>query len=161
MIEIKKLKQLIELMKENDLTELDVRDQEGHVTLKRGPGGSFTFTPPPQMVHAAPQHAHTPAAPPAAPSAAASPAAAADADAGLSKINSPMVGSFYSASSPDAEPFVKVGSRIGPETVVCIIEAMKVFNEIKAEVSGIVEKVLVNSGQPVEFGQPLFLVRPE
>ena len=154
MIEIKKLKQLIELMKENDLTELDVRDQDGHVVLKRGPGGSYQFTPSPMM------HAPSPAAPAAAPAGSA-PAAPVDADAGLRKITSPMVGSFYTAPSPDAEAFVKVGSRIGPDTVVCIIEAMKVFNEIKAEVSGTIEKILVNSGQAVEFGQPLFLVRPE
>lgn len=160
MIEIKKLKQLIELMKENDLTELDVRDQEGHVVLKRGPGGAFTFAPAAPMVHAAPQHAQ-PAAAPAAGAAAAPAAAPPDADAGLLKIASPMVGSFYSAPSPDAEAFVKVGSRVGPDTVVCIVEAMKVFNEIKAEVTGTIEKVLVNSGQAVEFGQPLFLVRPE
>ena len=98
MIEIKKLKQLIELMKENDLTELDVRDQEGHVTLKRGPGGSFTFAPTPQMMHAAPPQPQAPAAAPAGGAGATSPAAAADADAGLSKIASPMVGSYYSGA---------------------------------------------------------------
>ena len=155
MIEIKKLKQLIELMKENDLTELDVRDQEGHVVLKRGPGGAFQFVPPPAAPSGAVAAAHA-----AAPAAAAPPPAP-DADAGLLRITSPMVGSYYAAGSPDAEPLVKVGSRIGPDTVVCIIEAMKVFNEIKAEISGTIEKVLVANGQAVEFGQPLFLVRPE
>jgi acetyl-CoA carboxylase biotin carboxyl carrier protein len=151
MIDIKKLKQLIELMAEHELTELDIRDEKETVTLKRGAGGTIQFvpTPPPAAASA-----------PAAPSAAAAPAAPAE-DAGLVKIASPMVGSFYSSPSPDAEPFVKVGSKIGPDTVVCIIEAMKVFNEIKAEVSGTVEKVLVTSGQAVEFGQPLFLIRPQ
>jgi acetyl-CoA carboxylase biotin carboxyl carrier protein len=146
MIDIKKLKQLIELMAEHELTELDIRDEKETVTLKRGSGGTIQFVPAPQA---------------AAPSSPAAASAAPAEDAGLVKIASPMVGSFYSAPSPDAEPFVKVGSKIGPDTVVCIIEAMKVFNEIKAEVSGTVEKVLVASGQAVEFGQPLFLIRPQ
>ena len=79
---------------------------------------------------------------------------------GLAAVESPMVGTFYSAPNPDAGPFVTVGSAVSPETVVCMIEAMKVFNEIKAEVNGTVERVLVNSGDAVEFGQKLFLVRP-
>jgi acetyl-CoA carboxylase biotin carboxyl carrier protein len=154
MIDIKRLKQLIELMAEHDLTELDIRDQGEQVTLKRGPGGTMQYVPAPAPVAMA--HAPAPAA--AAPAAAAP--APVDQDAGLLKIVSPMVGTFYSSPSPDAEAFVKVGSKVGPESVACIIEAMKVFNEIKAEISGTVEKILVNSGQAVEFGQPLFLVRP-
>jgi acetyl-CoA carboxylase biotin carboxyl carrier protein len=72
-----------------------------------------------------------------------------------------MVGTFYAASGPDKPAFVSVGSRVGPDTVVCLLEAMKIFNEIKAEKSGTVEAVLVKSGQPVEFGQPLFRIRPD
>ncbi len=75
-------------------------------------------------------------------------------------IDSPMVGTFYTSPNPDAEPFVKVGDQVTPDTVVCIIEAMKVFNEIKAECSGTIAKVLVNNGESVEFGQKLFLVKP-
>ena len=75
-------------------------------------------------------------------------------------ITSPMVGTFYSSPSPDAAPFVKVGDGVEPDTIICLIEAMKVFNEIKAEVAGRVEKVLVSNGQTVEFGQPLMMVRP-
>jgi acetyl-CoA carboxylase biotin carboxyl carrier protein len=78
----------------------------------------------------------------------------------LLEINSPMVGTFYSAPSPDTPPFVSVGTSIGPESVVCIVEAMKVFNEIKAEIAGTVEKILVKNEQAIEYGQTLFLVRP-
>jgi acetyl-CoA carboxylase biotin carboxyl carrier protein len=155
MIDVKKLKQLIELMKENEITELDIRDQEGQVTLKRGSAGTFvpTVVAAPAPVAPAPAAATAAAAP-------AAPAAAPAADEGLVPIASPMVGTFYAAASPDAEAFAKVGQSIGKETVVCIIEAMKVFNEIKAEVSGTIAKVLVSNGQAVEFGQPLFMVKP-
>ena len=88
------------------------------------------------------------------------PAPAADADAGLVAIESPMVGTFYAASSPDKPPFVTAGAQVGPNSVVCLVEAMKIFNEIKAERSGTVVKVLVQSGQAVEFGQPLFMIKP-
>ena len=80
-------------------------------------------------------------------------------DEGLVAIKSPMVGTFYTAANPDSEPFVKIGATVGKDTVVCIIEAMKVFNEIRAEVSGVVTKMLVQNGQVVEFNQPLFMVK--
>ncbi len=86
--------------------------------------------------------------------------AAAKADAQLAVIKSPMVGTFFPAPSPDAPPFVKVGDHVGPDTTVCIIEAMKVFNEIPAEISGQIVAVLVENGEPVEFGQPLFKIDP-
>ena len=155
MIDIRKLKELVRLMVENDLTELDIRDEQETVTVKR-PG-----------VHAAPQVVAAPAMmapmaamPAAAPSAAAAPAAAPAAKEVLPAIESPMVGTFYATPGPDKPPFVSVCSKVGPETTVCLIEAMKIFNEIKAETSGTVEEVLVKSGQPVEFGQPLFRIRP-
>ncbi len=90
----------------------------------------------------------------------AAPAAAPADTAGLVAIESPMVGTFYSSPNPDSPPFISVGASISNESVVCLIEAMKVFNEIKAEVTGTIERVLVNSGDAVEFGQKLFLVRP-
>ena len=135
----------------NDLTEIMLRDGETRVVLRRNkPGSGPVITtmqqPMPTMV-AAPQQVM------AAP-AAGVPAA----DAGQS-IKSPMVGTFYTTPSPDSPAFVTAGSRVEPDTVVCIIEAMKVFNEIKAEVSGTIERVLVSNGQPVEYGQPLFLVK--
>jgi acetyl-CoA carboxylase biotin carboxyl carrier protein len=153
MIDIRKLKELVRLMVENDLTELDIRDEQETVTVKR-PG-----------VHAVPQVVAAPvmAAPVAAAPVAAAPAAAsapAPAKEALPAIESPMVGTFYATPGPDKAPFVTVGSKVGPDTTVCLIEAMKIFNEIKAETSGTVEEVLVKSGQPVEFGQPLFRIRP-
>ncbi len=154
MIDIKILKQLIKLMRDNDLSELDLKDQDEQVTLKRGTGGQIIATPAPGPM--APAVA-TPAVAPSDTDA----ADAASADDGLLKITSPMVGTFYSAASPDADPFVSVGTVVGPDTVVCLIEAMKVFQEIKPEdVAGTIEKVLVSSGEAVEHGQPLFLVRP-
>lgn len=154
MMDLKTLRQLIKLMKDNDLSELDLRDKDEQVTLKRGSApGSVVH-------HAAPQITHAPAA---APAAAPAPAAgeAPKADDGLIKISSPMVGTYYAAPSPDAEAFVKVGSRVDADTVVCIVEAMKVFNEIKAETTGTIEKLLVSTGQAVEYGQALFLVKPD
>lgn len=154
MIDIRKLKELVRLMVVNDLTEIDLRDSQEQVTLKRTG---------PQVI---PHVTHVPVA---APVAVAAPAGAGAAQAApppeeddddLVAIESPMVGTFYAAAGPDKPPFVKVGSSINAETVVCLVEAMKVFNEIKAECSGTIERVLVKSGEPVEFGQRLFLVKP-
>lgn len=157
MIDIRKLKELVRLMVENDLSELDLQDQQETVTIKRG----WTGTAPSVVQGPAPAaHAAHPA-PPAAPAPSGeAPDPAPASDNGLVPIESPMVGTFYSSPNPDAEPFVGVGAPVGPDSVVCLIEAMKVFNEIKAEVSGTIERVLVNSGESVEFGQKLFLVRP-
>ncbi len=159
MIEIKKLRELVKLMKDNDLSEIDLRDNDEQITLKR-PTAEPIVTPiaaPVAPLAAAP--APVPAAP-AAPAEAAGGAAPAPADDGLIEVTSPMVGTFYTAASPDADDFVSVGATVGEDTVVCIIEAMKVFNEIKAEKKGTVAKILVDSGQAVEFGQPLFLLKP-
>ena len=159
MIDIRKLKELVRLMVANDLTEIDLRDSEEKVTLHR-PSPNST----PQVVQAAvpqPTAAPTPAiaAPAAAPPA--EPAAPeADDTAGLVPIASPMVGTFYSAATPDAAPFMAVGDSVDSESVVCIVEAMKIFNEIKAECSGTIAKILVANGDAVEFGQDLFLVKP-
>jgi acetyl-CoA carboxylase biotin carboxyl carrier protein len=153
-MDVRLLQEIVRLMADNDLTTVDVREGKQRIILKRGPQG---------VVMGAPTYA----APPAAivsPAASSAPAAAtpatADADAGLVPIKSPMVGTFYAASSPDAKPFVSVGARVDEETDVCVIEAMKVFNNIKAETRGTIAKVLINNGQSVEFGQTLFLVKP-
>ncbi len=151
MLDIRKLKELVRLMVNNDLTELDLRDAEQQVTLRRhGPGGA------PQVVTAP---AALMSSAPAAAAAAGATAVAATLDPDLPTIDSPMVGTFYAAPNPDSPPFVNVGDSIGPETVVCLVEAMKIFNEIKAECSGNIEKVMVSNGESVEFGQPLFKVR--
>jgi acetyl-CoA carboxylase biotin carboxyl carrier protein len=154
MIDIRKLKELVRLMVSHDLTEIDLRDKAEQVTIRRQ-----SLTAPPQLVtHSLPAAVPLAAAPAAAAAAPAAAAPAANDD--RVRIESPMVGTFYTASAPDKPPFIKIGDSVGPDTVVCIVEAMKVFNEIKAEVSGVVDEVLVRNGTPVEFGQPLFLLRP-
>jgi acetyl-CoA carboxylase biotin carboxyl carrier protein len=167
MIDIRKLKELVRLMVENDLSELDLKDQEETVAIKRGPTGTTVNHQPviyngagAANMPAAPAHRHSPGdADHAEPAPAPAPAHG-TAEPGLPAIESPMVGTFYSSSNPDAAPFVTVGSAVAPDTVICLIEAMKVFNEIKAERAGTIERVLVNNGDAVEFGQKLFLIRP-
>jgi len=147
LFDVKKVRQLIELMEEHDLAEIDLKQGDHGVRIKRG--GEVVAV-------------SAPAAKPAPRTALAEPAPAPEsaADARMLVIKSPMVGTFYRASGPDAPAFVKVGDRIGPEKTVCIVEAMKVFNEIPAGVSGQVVAILVENGAPVEFGQPLVKVDP-
>ena len=158
MIDIRKLESLVRLMVENDLTELDLKDGEETVTVKRGGKPVVVAAAP---VAAAPAPAPAPvAAPAAAPVAAPAAAPAPDDDAGCIAVESPMVGTFYATPGPDKPPFAQVGTQVGPDSIVCLVEAMKIFNEIKAEKSGTIHKILVKSGQPVEFGQKLFLIKP-
>jgi acetyl-CoA carboxylase biotin carboxyl carrier protein len=155
------LERMVKLMAANDLNTVDVRDGDKRVILKRG--AAFVAPNAGSGGYAFPQMGATAAAATAPPPGLASGAAkdaAADDEAGLIAIKSPMVGTFYAAPSPDAKPFVSVGSRIDEETDVCVIEAMKVFNNIKAETNGTIAKVLVSNGETVEFGQTLFLVKP-
>jgi acetyl-CoA carboxylase biotin carboxyl carrier protein len=141
-VDIKHLKSLVALMVENDLSRLELREGDRRVLLRRGQ----------------PIVAGAPAAGAAPPGVAAAPAGPAAENEVL--IRSPMVGTFYAAAEPEAPPLVAVGSTITPATVVCLIEAMKVFNEIKAEVAGQITKVLVKNAEAVEFDQPLFAVTP-
>ncbi|MCF7817004.1 MAG: acetyl-CoA carboxylase biotin carboxyl carrier protein [Kiritimatiellales bacterium] len=147
-MEIKEIKRIVELMKDNDLTEFSIKDDNFELAMKRGSGE-------PQVVYATA---------PAAPVAGAAPVAAAipvDEDDGLVEIPSPIVGTFYRKPAPDADAFAQVGTEVTEDSVVCIIEAMKVMNEIKAEVRGVIRKVLVDDATPVQYGQPLFLVEPK
>ncbi len=160
MIEISKLQEIVKLMVDHDLSEVDLQDGEETVTIKRGAAGPIVQQLP------APQYAAPVSAPPAAPTppptsnnGSAAPPAAAPAS-NLIAIESPMVGTLYLAPNPDSPAFVKPGSSIRPESVICLIEAMKVFNEIKAEKTGVIEQILVKNGEAVEFGQKLFLVKP-
>lgn len=146
--EMRKIRKLVELMNEHDLSEIDLCQGETRIRLRRQREAAVAMMSP----AAGPPAAPAPAAP--APSA---PAAPAD-DAQVAVVTSPMVGTFYSAASPDTPAFVKVGDHVGPDTTVCIVEAMKVFNEIPAGVSGKVIAVLLENGEPVEYGQPLFKV---
>lgn len=152
--DVRRIRRLIELMNNHDLQEMDLRQGDTRIQLRRAGdpviAGSPVVGPPPgpAPLPAAP----TPATPP--------PSAAAPADdPNMTVVKSPMVGTFYAAPDPDSSPYVKVGDPIGKETTVCIVEAMKVFNEIQAEVAGTITAVLVENGEPVEFGQPLFKVK--
>jgi acetyl-CoA carboxylase biotin carboxyl carrier protein len=142
-MDLKKVKELIDIMKENDLVELEVVDGDSKVHLK-GPQAAAPVMAPVPM--------------PVASAVAAAPVEAVD--DGLINIESPIVGTFYQASNPDSDPYVKVGDQVNGETVVCIIEAMKVMNEIKAETGGVIAEVCCKDGEAIEFGQTLFKVRP-
>jgi acetyl-CoA carboxylase biotin carboxyl carrier protein len=155
--DLKKVKYLVRLMKHYDLTDLDITDGAARIHLqRRGPEAS-AFHPPAGPPVAYPQQPAAPAA--TAPAAAPAPATE-PAGPKTIVIESPMVGTYYSSSAPDAPPFVSVGSVVQPSTTLCIIEAMKVFTDIPAGVSGTIAEILVKSGQPVEFGQPMFRVIP-
>jgi len=138
------LHRLVALMDDHELSEVDLRQGEIRIRLRKGRGEPVTVV--------APSNASAPA-----------PVVTDASTSGSEKaitINSPMVGTFYVASSPESKPFVKVGDHVGEETIVCIVEAMKVFNEIPAELSGKIVSRLVDYGEPVEFGQPLFKIDP-
>ncbi len=148
--DVRKIRRLVELMKEHELSEIDLQQGEVRIQLRRSGIGAAP------IVAAAPV---APAPVAAAPAAAAPVAPAAPAvETHFGVIKSPMVGTFYAAPDPDSPSYVKVGDHVGPETTVCIVEAMKVFNQIPAEISGRIVAVLVENGSPVEFGQPLFKV---
>jgi acetyl-CoA carboxylase biotin carboxyl carrier protein len=147
--DVRKIRRLVELMKEHDLSEIDLQQGEVRIQLRRASAA-------PAMVSAPAMARPLPPGPPAPESDA--PAAPEPKGGGSAVIKSPMVGTFYAAPDPDSPPFVKVGDHVGPETTVCIVEAMKVFNQIPAEMGGRIIAVLAENGSPVEFGQPLFKV---
>ncbi len=149
--DVRKVRRFIELMNDHDLSEIDLRQADQRIRLRRGP--EVVAAAPPVMAAPAPAAA-APVGPPAA-AAATEPAAD---EAGVLWVKSPMVGTFFFSANPESAPFVKVGDQIGPETTVCIVEAMKVFNEIPAECSGKIAAILVDNGEAVEFGQKLFKV---
>ncbi len=165
-MDLKQIKLVIDLMKRSDLTEFAVEEEGFKLKIRRGASGAPVISsqsygsaspfpavsaPAPAPVVAAPAAAPTPAAAPA-------PAAAGD-EAGVVYVKSPMVGTFYKAASPESKPFAEPGIKVTETSVVCIIEAMKIMNEIQAEVKGTVVEVLVENGSPVEYGQKLFKVK--
>ncbi|MCL7745445.1 acetyl-CoA carboxylase biotin carboxyl carrier protein [Guyparkeria hydrothermalis] len=148
-MDIRKVKKLIELLEESGVAEIEIKEGEESVRISRN-----SQQPPQQpamMPAAAPQA-------PAAPVAAAETGGEAPAEPAGETINSPMVGTFYRASSPEASPFVEVGTTVKKGDTLCIIEAMKMFNQIEAEVDGTIKSILVENGQPVEYDQPLFVI---
>ncbi|MEZ0307179.1 MAG: acetyl-CoA carboxylase biotin carboxyl carrier protein [Ramlibacter sp.] len=153
-MDLRKLKTLIDLVSESNVSELEITEAEGKVRIVKGGGAVVQH----HATHAAPVMASAPAALPAAPTGAA-PAAPAVAEAAAGHpVKSPMVGTFYRSSSPGAKPFVEIGSQIKEGETVCIIEAMKILNEIEADKSGTITKILCENGQAVEYGQPLFII---
>lgn len=155
-MDIRKIKKLIELLEESSLTEMEIIEGEESVRLSRG---SATNMGPAQHYAPVPLPVAPPAAATAAPSAIVATASEEPALPDGELVRSPMVGTFFSSPSPDASPFVSMGKQITEGETLCIIEAMKMFNQIEAEVSGTVVAILVENGQPVEFDQPLFVVR--
>jgi len=147
-MDLQDVMKLLELMEARHLEEIEV--EQGDVRIRLRKGGAPPVVVP---IAAAPAPAANPQAVPAAPE------AEKDAEANLIKITSPMVGTFYRAASPDAEPFINEGDHVTPEQVICIIEAMKVMNEIKAEREGDVVSILIENGESVEFGQPMVTIR--
>ena len=151
-MDLRKLKTLIDLVAESDISELEVTEGEGKVRIVKSQG-QYAMAMPQQMMHQAPAAAPAVAAAPAAVEA----PAAAPVNAGH-KVTSPMVGTFYRAPNPGASNFVEVGSTVKEGQTICIIEAMKLLNEIECDKSGVVKAILVENGQPVEFGQALFII---
>jgi len=151
-LDLKAIKQVIDLMKRSELTEFELEEEGFKLRLSRKNGDVA-----PQIVQAAPA-APPPAAPPGPAPVPAQESAPAE-EKGVDYITSPMVGTFYRAPSPDSAPFTDTGAKVSADSVVCIIEAMKVMNEIQAEIAGTVTEVLVENGEAVEYGQPLFKVK--
>jgi acetyl-CoA carboxylase biotin carboxyl carrier protein len=155
-MDIRKVKKLIELLEESGIAEIEISEGEESVRISRYPTGAAAVPP---VVH----YAAAPAPVAAAPAAVAAPAPAAGAPAAAPAkadhtVTAPMVGTFYSAAAPGAKPFVDIGSEVNVGDTLCIIEAMKMMNQIESDKSGRVTAVLVKNGEPVEFGQPLFII---
>jgi len=148
---ISEIRKLVEIIKENDLTEFELDEGEFSIRIRRGSEHTREYVQ-------APVHMPISAVAPA-PVATLNAASSATTESGFDTIKSPMVGTFYRSPSPDSEPFASEGKKVTPDSVVCIIEAMKVMNEIQSEKTGTIVDVLVKDGDPVEFGQPLFKIK--
>ncbi|MBN2456224.1 MAG: acetyl-CoA carboxylase biotin carboxyl carrier protein [Sedimentisphaerales bacterium] len=156
--ELQRIEKLIQIMKDNDLAEVEIQNGDEKILIKRSQSQRANLTAIP-MIAAEPSKAA--GAEPAVESVAEAEAGAIQQQEELIEIQSPIVGTFYEGPSPDSEPYVEVGSEVSPQMVVCIIEAMKVMNEIKAQAAGAIVEKLVTNGQAVEFGQVLFKVKPD
>ena len=150
-MDLKDIKAIIDLMKKNSVTEFELEKQDFKIRLRRGANGGSAAVAYEESIYAPPPAAIPGPVITVPPPVPASPEL---------EIKSPMIGTFYRAPSPEAAPYIEVGVEVNPDTVVCIFEAMKVMNEIKAEAKGIITQVMVENAKPVEFGQPLFKLRP-
>ena len=154
-MDLRKLKTLIDLVSESNVSELEITEAEGKVRIVKGQIGAPVAVSTPVVMAAAPAATATAVA---ASAPAESPVSVEPAAVSGHVVKSPMVGTFYTASSPDAKPFVQIGSVVKAGETMCIIEAMKILNEIEADKSGTVTRVMVDNGQAVEYGQPLFMI---
>ena len=152
-MDLKDIKAIIDLMKKNSITEFELEQQDSKLRLKRGLNGGVPAVQSEEAVPMIPLPVGTPAM-------SAPPVITPVVSTGEIDIKSPMIGTFYRSPSPEAAAYVEPGTEVSPDSVVCIIEAMKVMNEIKSEVKGVITQILVENGKPVEFGQPLYKVRP-
>lgn len=152
-MDIRKVKKLIELLEESNLAELEITEGDDSVRISRG-GSTVSYSPPPAPAPQAP--APAPAAQPPSPQPTAEQGSSSTDDSKL--LRAPMVGTYYEASSPGSAPFVEVGQSVSPGQTLCIIEAMKMMNQIESDRSGVLKKILVDNEQPVEFDQPLFVI---
>jgi acetyl-CoA carboxylase biotin carboxyl carrier protein len=153
-VDLKDIKAIIDLMRKNSVTEFELEKEDFKIRLKRGSNGggsAASLDDPPLLTYAQPVASVPATVPPPPPITPPSTEV---------EIKSPMIGTFYRAPSPESAPYIEVGVEVQPDTVVCIIEAMKVMNEIKAEAKGVITQVMVENAKPVEFGQPLFKIRP-
>ncbi len=142
--DLEEIRELAALMKESELSELELRDEKRRIRLRRGVDAPLVASAPSPAVSAASESAVS---------------GAAEEDANIAYITAPMVGTFYGRANPDSQPYVKVGDRVSEDTIICIVEAMKVFNEIPAECSGVITEVLVKDQDPVDFGKPMFRIK--
>jgi acetyl-CoA carboxylase biotin carboxyl carrier protein len=154
-VDLKDIKAIIDLMKKNSISEFEMERQDFKIKLKRGGNGAMLALPDDGGIggYASASGLPMSTSSPALPSASGS-------QAGTGEIKSPMIGTFYRSPSPESPSYVEIGTEVSADTVVCIIEAMKVMNEIKAETKGVITQILVDNAKPVEFGQPLFRIRP-
>jgi len=154
-VDLKDIKAIIDLMRKNAVSEFELEKQDFKIRLKRGTNGGgsnpISYEDAPMVTYVQSPPAIGQALPPAP---------APPPPSNELEVKSPMIGTFYRAPSPESAPYVEVGAEVNPDTVVCIIEAMKVMNEIKAEAKGVITQVMVENAKPVEFGQPLFKLRP-
>lgn len=155
-MDIRKVRALIELVQESGVAELEIKEGEETVRISRFPQGGVALGGPLPQMPVLPAMAAGSGGDGAKPE----PASTAPAKVNGHIVRSPMVGTFYRAPSPDAKPFIEIGQRIQADQTVCIIEAMKMLNQIEAEVAGVVAEILVENGQPVEYDQPLFVITP-
>jgi len=161
-MDLRSIRKLLEIVQSHDIAEIEIKEGDTNIRITKNKEPVIMQAPAQQLVQAAP------AAAPAQPQAAAPAAAAAESSAPAPAaeesgyvVKSPMVGTFYAAPAPDADPFVQVGDHVNVGDTLCIIEAMKIMNPIEAEVSGTIRKILVQNAEPVEFGQPLFVIEQD